>query len=158
MTGGEVLVVELCRASLAAGHSHAFETTLGGRTMLQKIAVAACTHDVLVWFCSPASAEQHIARVAVRVAAGGHDIPEAKIRERWVQAPLNLISLMPHLSELKLYDNSVEAAVGSPVPDPAPVLHVRSGRVVYPQARQDLQRTPGWAKPIVKAARDFERR
>jgi hypothetical protein len=89
---------------------------------------------------------------------GGHDIPEAKIRERWVQAPLNLISLMPHLSELKLYDNSVEAAVGSPVPDPALVLHVRSGRVVYPQALQDLQRTPGWAKPIIKAARDFERR
>ena len=150
--------VDLLDQALAAGHSHAFETTLGGRTMLQKIAAAACTHDVLMWFCSLASAEQHIARVAVRVAAGGHDIPEAKICERWVQAPLNLISLMPHLSELKLYDNSVEAAVGSPVPDPALVLHVRSGRVVYPQALRDLQRTPGWAKPIVKVARDFERR
>jgi hypothetical protein len=94
----------------------------------------------------------------VRVAAGGHDIPEAKIRERWVQAPLNLISLMPHLSELKLYDNSLEAAVGSPVPDPTLVLHIRSGQVAYPLALQDLRRTPGWAKPIVKAARDFERR
>jgi hypothetical protein len=65
---------------------------------------------------------------------------------------------MPHLSELKLYDNSVEAAVGSPVPDPTLVLHMRSGQVDYPLALQDLRRTPGWAKPIVKAARDFERR
>lgn len=150
--------VDLLDQALAAGHSHAFETTLGGRTMPQKIAAAARTHDVLMWFCGLASAEQHIARVAVRVAAGGHDIPEAKIRERWVQAPLNLISLMPHLSELKLYDNSVEAAVGSPVPDPTLVLHIRSGQVAYPLALQDLRRTPGWAKPIVKAARDFERR
>jgi predicted ABC-type ATPase len=150
--------VDLLDRALAAGHSHAFETTLGGRTMPQKIAAAARTHDVLMWFCGLASAEQHIARVAVRVAAGGHDIPEAKIRERWVQAPLNLISLMPHLSELKLYDNSVEAAVGSPVPDPTLVLHIRSGQVAYPLALQDLRRTPGWAKPIVKAARDFERR
>ena len=150
--------VDLLDRALAAGHSHAFETTLGGRTMPQKIAAAARTHDVLMWFCGLASAQQHIARVAVRVAAGGHDIPEAKIRERWVQAPLNLISLMPHLSELKLYDNSVEAAVGSPVPDPTLVLHIRSGQVAYPLSLQDLRRTPGWAKPIVKAARDFERR
>jgi hypothetical protein len=48
--------------------------------------------------------------------------------------------------------------VGSPVPDPTLVLHIRSGQVAYPLALQDLRRTPGWAKPIVKAARDFERR
>jgi predicted ABC-type ATPase len=150
--------VDLLDRAVAAGHSYAFETTLGGTTMTQKIAAAARTHDVLAWFCGLASAEQHLARVAARVAAGGHDIPEAKIRERWVQAPLNLISLMPHLSALKLYDNSVDAAVGNPVPDPALVLHLRSGQVAYPLALQDLKRTPGWAKPIVKAARDSERR
>jgi predicted ABC-type ATPase len=150
--------LDLLDQAIAAGHSHAFETTLGGTTMTQKIAAAARTHDVLMWFCGLASAEQHVARVAARVAAGGHDIPEAKIRERWVQAPLNLISLMPHLNELKLYDNSVTAAVGSPVPDPALVLHVRAGQVVYPQALPDLRRTPGWAKPMVMAAREFERR
>ena len=149
--------VDLLDQAVAGGHSHAFETTLGGTTMPQKIEAASRTHDVLMWFCGLASAEQHLARVAARVAAGGHDIPEAKIRERWVQAPLNLIALMPHLSELKLYDNSITAAAGSPVADPALLLHLRSGQVAYPQALRDLQRTPGWAKPIVKAARDFER-
>lgn len=150
--------VDLLDEAVAAGHSHAFETTLGGTTMAQKIAAAARTHDVLVWFCGLSSPEQHIARVAARVAAGGHDIPEAMIRERWVNAPLNLIELMPHLSELRVFDNSADAAPGEPVPDPVPVLHVRSGVVQFPLALTDLERTPAWAKPIVKAARDLSPR
>ena len=105
--------VNLIDRAVVAGLSHAFETTLGGSTMTQKIAAAARTHDVLVWFCGLASPEKHIARVAARVVAGGHDIPEAKIRERWVRAPLNLIDLMPKLSELRVFDNSTDAAPGA---------------------------------------------
>jgi predicted ABC-type ATPase len=149
--------VDLIDRAVAAGSSHAFETTLGGTTMTQKIAAAAQTHDVLVWFCGLASPEQHIARVAARVAAGGHHIPEAKIRERWVRAPLNLIELMPKLSALRVFDNSVDAAPGEPVSDPMPVLHAQAGAIRFPLSLEDLARTPDWAKPIVKAARDFER-
>jgi predicted ABC-type ATPase len=149
--------VDLLDRAIAAGHNHAFETTLGGQTMVRKIAAAAQTHDVLVWFCGLSSPEQHLARVAARVAAGGHDIPQAKIRERWVNAPLHLIALMPHLAELRVFDNSADAAVGARVQDPVPVLHVRQGQVVFPQSLQELQRTPGWAKAIVKAARDLGR-
>ena len=148
--------VDLIDQAIAAGHSHAFETTLGGNTIPQKIAAAAKTHDVLVWFCGLRSPEQHLARVATRVAAGGHDIPEAKIRERWVNAPLNLIALMPHLAELRVYDNSADAATGEPVPDPMPVLHVRAGAVHFPLTLADLERTPEWAKGIVRAAREFQ--
>jgi len=148
--------VDLLDRAIASGHSHAFETTLGGATMAGKIAAAARTHEVLVWFCGLSSPEQHIARVAARVAAGGHDIPEAKVRERWVNAPLNLIGLMSRLSELRVFDNSAEAAPGAPVPDPLPVLHVRAGAVRFPLALADLERTPTWAKPIVKAARDLQ--
>ncbi len=149
--------VDLLDQALAAGHSHAFETTLGGETMAQKIAAAAATHDVLMWFCGLSSANHHVARVAARVAAGGHDIPEAKIRERWVQAPLNLINLMPHLSELRVLDNSAEATRGNSVASPALILHVRARTIVFPQVLKDLAQTPPWAKPIVKAARDLER-
>jgi predicted ABC-type ATPase len=149
--------VDLLDQAVAAGHSHAFETTLGGATMTQKIAAASRTHDVLMWFCGLSSPEQHIARVQARVAAGGHDIPDAKIRERWVQAPLNLITLMPQLSELRLFDNSAQAAAGSPVQDPVLVLQVRAGQVAYPLDLPALQRTPQWAKAIVQAARDLAR-
>jgi predicted ABC-type ATPase len=60
--------VDLLDQAIAAGHSHAFETTLGGSTMAHKIAAASRTHDVLVWFCGLSSPERHIARVAARVA------------------------------------------------------------------------------------------
>ncbi|MEY8689942.1 MAG: hypothetical protein AB9M53_08705 [Leptothrix sp. (in: b-proteobacteria)] len=148
--------VDLIDQAVATGTSHAFETTLGGATMVRKIADAARTHDVLVWFCGLNLPEQHMARVAARVAAGGHDIPAAKIRERWIRAPLNLIDLMPLVSELRVFDNSVDAAPGEPVSDPALVLHVGAGVIQFPLTVDDLQRTPAWAKPIVKAARDFQ--
>jgi Zeta toxin len=38
--------VDLLDRAIAAGHNHAFETTLGGQTMVRKIAAAAQTHDV----------------------------------------------------------------------------------------------------------------
>ena len=147
--------VALLDLAVAAGHSHAFETTLGGATMTQRIAAASSTHDVLMWYGGLSSPEQHIARVATRVAAGGHAIPAAKIRERWIHAPLNLIELMPRLSELRVFDNSVEAMPGQPVEDPQLVLHLRSGAVRLPVTLANLERTPAWAKPIVKAARDL---
>jgi predicted ABC-type ATPase len=55
------------------------------------------------------SPELHIARVRSRVAKGGHDIPDAKIRDRYDRSRLNLIQLMPKLTELRVYDNTREA-------------------------------------------------
>ena len=84
------------------------------------------------WFVGLASPEQHIARVALRVAAGGHPIPEAKIRERWPAARANLIALMPSLTELYVFDNSVDAARGKAIPDPFRVLDMADGDVTWP--------------------------
>lgn len=139
--------------AVAQGQSHAFETTLGGQ-VTAKIQAATRTHDVIVWFCGLDSPERHLDRVRARVAEGGHDIPESKIRERYPQAQRNLIALMPHLSHLRVYDNSVEAASGDPVPDPVLVMELEQGRLVHPPAddRTALERTPEWAKALVEAA------
>ncbi len=140
--------------ALAQGRSHAFETTLGGNTVPARIAEAARTHDVLMWFCGLASAEQHIARVRARVAAGGHDIPEAAIRARWTRARENLIALMPVLAQLQVYDNSVDVARGRAVPDPVLLLEMVDGVRVVPDADDltALAATPDWAKPLLEAA------
>ncbi len=98
--------------AVASRHSYAFETTLGGRTVAGRIAAATRTHDVVMWFCGLASPDLHVARVRARVAAGGHDIPEARIRERYPQALQNLIALMPDLAQLQVYDNSAEVKTG----------------------------------------------
>ena len=138
--------------ALAQGHNFAFETTLGGNTISARIVAAAKTHDVLLWYCGLSSPELHIARVKARVAAGGHDIPEAKIRERWLTSRQNLIALLPHLAQLQVYDNSAEAAVGAVIPDPLLLAEMSSGKLSWPTTLQALQATPQWAKPLLEAA------
>lgn len=133
---------------------YAFETTLGGRTVARRILAAARSHDVILWFCGLSSPELHIERVRARVKAGGHDIPEAKIRERYPNAIANVIALMPHVAQLQVHDNSAHAEPGRPVPDPLLVLEVVAGRIITP-AKDDaaaLAAVPDWAKPIVEAA------
>lgn len=138
--------------AIAKRRSFAIETTLGGHTMPAKIARAARTHDVLMWFVGLDSDDHHVARVRARVAAGGHDIPEAKIRERYPAALANLVVLMPKLARLKVFDNSADAAPGAPIPDPVLVADITRGRLAWPTDPADLARTPDWAKPILAAA------
>ena len=141
-------------AAIAQGQSFAFETTLGGRSVPARLLAASRTHDVLVWFCGLDSPELHLQRVRQRVAAGGHDIPEAKVRERWHSAIANLIALLPDLAEARLFDNSASVAPGQAVPDPVPVAVIQNGRLVWPASNDaaQLARTPDWAKPVLEAA------
>ena len=140
--------------ALARGYDHAFETTLGGHTVAARIAVACDTHDVIIWFCGLASPDEHLARVRARVAVGGHDIPEDRIRERYPRALQNLITLMPRLARLQVYDNSTNVPPGAPVPDPVLVLEMEHGRMTWPSSgdAEALGHTPDWAKPLVEAA------
>jgi predicted ABC-type ATPase len=138
--------------------SHAFESTLGGRTISALLIDASRAGiDVIVWFVGLSSPEQHLARVGSRVASGGHDIPEEMIRTRWDTSRRNLIALMPHLTELRIYDNSEESGPArGTIPRPRLLLHWRRGRIVAPRAKAMLL-TPEWAMPIVAAALKLQR-
>ena len=95
-------------------------------------------------------AELHIARVRSRVEKDGHDVPEATIRQRYHQSRLNLIRLLPHLTELRVFDNSEEGDPQANIaPKPTLLLHWLRGKVVN---SCDLPRTPVWAKPILATA------
>lgn len=138
--------------ALLTGADHAFETTLGGHTIVKKLIAAAATHDVMVWFCGLRDAPLHIERVRQRVARGGHDIPEERIRERCKTSVLNLLRLMPHLTQMRVYDNSVQVATGRALPEPQLVLHIKHGTQLFPRTLDEARNTPDWAKPIVEAA------
>lgn len=140
-------------AAIANRTNHAFETTLGGRTISGLLAAAADTHSIVMLYCSLASPELHIARVALRVAHGGHHIADERIRERWSTSRLNLIELLPRLSRLQVFDNSTEVEHGQKIGDPALVLDFQDGDVV-PDASDPAVMTsvPNWARPIVEAA------
>jgi predicted ABC-type ATPase len=141
-------------AAIAQGRNFAFETTLGARTISEMLMQAARTHDVVMLYCGLASVELHMQRVKARVAVGGHDIPIAKIHERWKASRLNLVRLLPHLARLQVFDNSAQAAPGKAIPDPVLLLETLRGLVVYPgpKDRNALNATPEWARPIVQAA------
>jgi len=130
----------------------AFETTLGGNTVRDKLREACQTHHVRIWYCGLHSAELHLARVRLRVARGGHNISQEKIIERWDKSRANLIALMPFIAELGLFDNSASVKVGEPIPDPVRLLHVKEGRMLYPDNLAALAQTPAWAEAIVEQA------
>lgn len=140
----------LLERAIAERLTYAFETTLGGDTITRLLAQAASAgHEVLVWYVGLESPELHLARVRARVARGGHDIPEARIRARYDASRRNLIRLMPGLTQLRVYDNSQDADPhGGAVPRPDLLLHMERGKVV---ATCDLARVPEWAKAIVAA-------
>lgn len=141
-------------AAIAGGLNHAFETTLGATTIPEMLERAAHTHDVVMLYCGLASLEQHLQRVRQRVAQGGHDIPEAKIRERWLSSRANLVRLLPSLAQLQVFDNSIDVAPGEDIPDAQLVLEMARGRVRFPAPGDAaaLRATPAWARPVVQAA------
>jgi len=141
----------LLERAIAERLSFAFETTLGGRTMASLLddAITAGV-EVRVWYVGVESPELCIERVRARLAAGGHAIPEAMIRDRYHKSLLNLLRLMPRISELRVFDNSTEAApAAGRRPQPVLVLHMKQGRAV---ATCELAHAPAWAKPILAAA------
>ncbi|WP_200955293.1 AAA family ATPase [Pelomonas sp. Root1237] len=137
--------------ALAESLTYAFETTLGGTSMTQLLLDGARGGaQVHVWYAGLATPELHLRRIQARVAAGGHDIPEAKVRERFDASRGNLVKLMPHLASLRLYDNSFEADPrAGRRPQPVLLLQMQLGRVV---AHAPLRSVPAWAKPLLAAA------
>jgi len=141
----------LLEISIIERRDFAFETTLGGNTMTELLEKAATAGiDVHIWYVGLETVELHIERVRLRVAQGGHDIPEMKIRQRYDRSRLNLLRLLPRLTELRLFDNTAESdALMHRWPEPKLLLQWHRGRIVR---KYKLRQMPEWAKPILQAA------
>lgn len=142
---------DLLRKAIAQRLDFAFETTLGGNTIPRLLEDAhAAGLAVRIWFVGLDRPERHVARVRARVAAGGHDIPEARIRERYDRSRENLIHLLPALTQLRVYDNSEEGDPAAGVrPSPKLILHASKGAIRETCA---VSAVPNWAKPLFIAA------
>jgi predicted ABC-type ATPase len=141
----------LLERAIAEKLDFAIETTLGGKTIANLLDKALLEGiEVSIWYVGLDGVERHITRVRSRVAQGGHDIPEERIRERYIQSRINLIRLLPRLTELLVYDNTEEADPGTGrAPEPRLILRMVRGRV---RETCKMIRVPEWAKPIVMAA------
>ncbi len=88
--------------------SFAFETTLSGLGYLRQIHQwKSMGYHISLFFLSLSSVEEAIARVAERVRQGGHNIPEAVIRRRFVAGRHNFEQYYRAIvNDWILYDNS----------------------------------------------------
>jgi predicted ABC-type ATPase len=142
---------ERLSAAIDRGDVFTFETTLGGDSVVAELHRALkLRRQVHVVYVGLSSVELHIARVRARVERGGHDIPVAKIRERYPNSLANLVGLVGKATTVQLFDNSAETVDG--VPSAKLVFRMRGRMIVEPSVSQLLMACPEWAKPIAAAA------
>ncbi len=102
------LMLQRIEELLARQVSFAIETTLATRTYLNLVRRAQATgYRVSLLFFWLRTPELAIQRVAERVEKGGHDIPVAIIKRRYVAGIKNLFQLyMKEVDYWDIYDNS----------------------------------------------------
>ncbi len=104
---GRILLAEIS-SKVARRKSFAFESTLAGRGYARSIpGWQAAGYHVKITFLSLPDVELAIARVAARVAQGGHDVPEDAVRRRFKTGLDNFRRIYrPLVDAWALYDNS----------------------------------------------------
>ncbi len=75
-----------------------------------------------IGIASPALSE---ARVAARVARGGHDVPSERLQRRYQQSLENLATALPWITQATVFDNSLSSAPY------LPILSVKEGKVTF---------------------------
>lgn len=107
LRAGRLMLEEISRHA-AEGNNFAFETTLAGLTYVKMIRDwQQIGYRVKLVFLTIRSADEAVARVASRVRQGGHDVPEATIRRRFVAGRRNFESVYrPLVDSWQLWDNS----------------------------------------------------
>lgn len=102
------LMLKEIELNVKAGNSFAIETTLSGKAYAKDILEwKKLGYHITLFFLSLPSAEFAIARVAARVAAGGHHLPEATIRRSFKTGLKHFHELYkPQADSWSLYDNS----------------------------------------------------
>ena len=107
LRAGRLMLEEIHRR-VRQGASFAFETTLAGRNYARWIPRwRAAGYHVKLIFLSLPTADLAAARVAARVANGGHDVPETVVRRRFDAGLRNFKTLYQGLvNSWVLYDNS----------------------------------------------------
>lgn len=106
-------MLDLIEGHVHRGETFAFETTLSGRSYARQIPLwRERGFFVRLVFLALESPDSAVARVAMRVSQGGHDIPEETIRRRFDAGLRNFHLVYKTLAEKwEYFDNSGMAPV-----------------------------------------------
>ena len=125
---------------------YAFETTLGGNSITESLLNAVKKGiSIRIFYIGLTSPELHIERVHYRVSKGGHDIPEEKIRERYIHSTHNFMTLLPFCTSAIVFDNSSSLINGQSCIKKVFTLNNKTVNIT-------IDEVPEWAKPIVGTA------
>lgn len=127
------------RLLIKSGRSFARETTLAGRTILATIVQAKTSgYRIGLIYIGLRNVELAISRVRVRVANGGHDVPELDIRRRYMRSLKNLKQTALQADQSHILDNSSTR-------HPAiRLMELRAGKIVYQR-----ERLPRWLQQVL---------
>ncbi|MGC2752511.1 MAG: AAA family ATPase [Candidatus Acidiferrum sp.] len=105
------LMLEEIEIQADLGVDFGFETTLSGKGHLQVVrGLKRRGYEVHIFYLWVPSAELTLARIKERVLRGGHDVPEAIVRRRFVRSPRNFWEqYRPLADEWILFDGSAAA-------------------------------------------------
>jgi predicted ABC-type ATPase len=102
-------VLRLAKEHLKRRESFAVETTLSGKNYLQMMQYARGIDQgfqVVLIYIGTERVEINLARIANRVRAGGHDVPEIDVRRRYLRSIQNLPVAAGIADRALLFDNS----------------------------------------------------
>lgn len=121
------LLLERIDACIRSGANFAFETTCAGRAYIQRLRLCRSRGYqvglIFLWLPSP---EIALARVAQRVANGGHGIPREVVIRRHAAGLRNMRhSYLPLADSALVYDNSERGRVliAEKPPDASLIIH-----------------------------------
>jgi predicted ABC-type ATPase len=113
-----------CRTLLDKRESFTLESTLAGHGALSLMRGAKnAGYRTLLVYVALRDPELHIERVRLRVAQGGHDIPDADIRRRYARSLFNASEAMRLADEVLVLDNSG--------PQPESMMRLRNGQIFW---------------------------
>lgn len=135
------LAAELRQQLISQRVSFVFETVfsdpVGDKLAFLKQAETS-GYTVLLIFIGIATPELSDERVAIRVAQGGHDVPEGKIFERYPRVLRNLKKALLEVKNVRIYDNSDLAA-----PYRLVLTRAEGGSL------QSFEPVPKWLSPLL---------
>ena len=102
-------VLRLAKEDLERRESFAVETTLSGKNYLQMMQYAKGIDrgfEVVLIYIGTESVEINLARIARRVLAGGHNVPEMDVRRRYLRSLQNLPAAAGIADRVLLFDNT----------------------------------------------------
>lgn len=142
MTNKEAMqyVDKMRYAAIDAGEDFTFETVLSSPYKMEILAKAKGNgYFIKCVFVLTVNPLVNVARVKARVANGGHDVPEEKIRSRYTKSLANIEQLMQMCDILHVYDNTEK-----------PIRIIRKHKddiTIYPNdlwSKENLLQLIGW--------------